>query len=257
VDSDVLTFFPSNDMFTTTTQQYATFFYLGTIAELGNTQRPIDVAYSLSATDKTYILDWMFKFAANAEPPNSFADETTLEAFEDTAGTNTSYKLFNRLQIKYLVNGSQFKAPPTLLEDDVLVGTTVDPIFGSLRPAQQGPAFDQQTTTGGNVFHQIVDGSPEAVAVSAFNALTSPLEWNDIGDRIDEGVPLDTGSPFPARYSVENQIYPTYYIYERESDGGFYLITTIPEASSPSDNFDLVPYYVTTPNGYAPFLLPH
>jgi hypothetical protein len=79
------------------------------------------------------------------------------------------------------------------------------------------------------------------------------LKWNDIGSRIDEGVPLDQGTPPITGYTVETQVYPTYYIYERASDNGFYLIKVIPQAATPVGNFNLDPY---PPNPHAPFLLP-
>lgn len=250
VDSDVLQYFPSNDIFTTVTQQGETIVYLGTLG-LGNTYQPLLTTTQLSATDKTYILDWMFKFTGNQAPPNSFPDENTLDVYKATEGTNTGYKLFNRLEISYFVNGTQFKASPQLLHNESLIGTTVDSVQGQLYPGQAGPNNDFGLVTDFNTFHQIVDGSPDAWAVAAFNTLMSPLKWNNIEDRIDEGVSLDQGTPPILGYTVETQVYPTCYIYERESDGGFYLINTIPQASTPSGNFNSNPY----PPGPAPYIL--
>jgi hypothetical protein len=253
VDSDVLTFFPTTGSPSSTAQKVLTASYLGTIS-LGSTVRPI-VAAPLSISDKVYILEWMFKYGGNSAPPNSFADEATLETFDNTP---TNYKLFNRLQIKYRINGSQFASPGAVItmsgttnRNDI--GATIDPVLGQQWPGQKGPANLSGTTTANTTYHQINDGSPDSWAVSAFNTLMYSLKWNDIGSRIDEGVPLDQGTPPITGYTVETQVYPTYYIYERASDNGFYLMEVIPQAATPVGNFNLDPY---PPNPHAPFLLP-
>lgn len=259
VDGDVLAYFPSNDIFSGLVQQTLTTAYLGEIAA-GQTQRPL--IGLLSSTDKIYILNWMFRFGGNAEPPHSFADESTLEAFNNV---KTNYKLFNRLQFKYLVNGSYFSGRPVFTLPSSIpktdIGNTVDPIWGSTIPAHPGtPGLEngELISPDNSTIHQINEGSPASPPVYAFNTLMSPLRWNDIGSRIDEGVPLDQGTPPVTGYTVENQVYPTYYIYERQSDGSFLLITTIPQASSPSGNFNSDPYCSIPPinQGPAPFLFP-
>jgi len=253
VDSDVLAYFPLSGPPSDTTQKVLTTAYLGTIAA-GSTNRPL--SGSLTSTDKTYILDWMFKNAANSAPPSSFADESTLEAFDNTP---TNYKLFNRLQFRYLVSGSQFAGAPAFTLPSSIpktdIGSTTDPIWGTTlppHPGQVGQVNGMHVATANNTFHQINEGSPDSLAVSAFNTLMAPLKWNDIGSRIDEGVLLDQGTPPVMGYTVETQVYPTYYIYERGSNGGFSLVNTIPQASSPSGNFNSNPY---PPSGTAPFLI--
>jgi hypothetical protein len=266
VDDDVVTFFPVTGSPSTTAQKLLTAAYLGTISTGLNDSTPLG-PNARTATDNTYIINWMFKYGGNPAPPNSFADEDALELFEDFP---TNFKLFNRLQIHYLINGPQFSSSsqfgseqynPRVTNDPRTeatdIGTTIDPVLGQQWPGQQGPENGWQKITGNKSFHQVNDGSPDAWAVSAFNNLMSPLLWNDIGSKIDEGIPLDQGTPPVTGYTVETQVYPTYYNYERASDNGFYLMKVIPQAATPSGNFNSAPYYVTTPTGSAPYTLPY
>jgi hypothetical protein len=264
VDLDVQTFFPISGSISTTAQKLLTAAYLGDLSSGDNTT---PTGGTLTSADSTYILNWMFKYGGNSAPPNSFANEDALEAFEDFP---TNFKLFNRLQIHYLINGPQFTSSsqfgseqynPRVTNDPRTeatdIGTTIDPVLGQQWPGQQGPENGWQKITGNKSFHQVNDGSPDGWAVAAFNTLMSPLLWNDIGSKIDEGIPLDQGTPPVTGYTVETQVYPTYYIYERASDNGFYLMKVIPQAATPSGNFNSSPYYVTTPTGSAPYTLPY
>jgi len=100
----------------------------------------------LSATDRNYILDWMFKYAANPDPAavlTTMPGFSTSADFMGTAGyidyaklaayiaVGTNYKLINHLQVKYRVNlsnTSQFNGMPVLLNGSQgLVGATINP----------------------------------------------------------------------------------------------------------------------------------
>ena len=80
------------------------------------------------------------------------------------------------------------------------------------------------------------DGSPDAIAVAAFNTLESPNIWSDIGSMFSEGP--TTGSS----YALAQQVYPTYFIYVRNSDGSFTQVDTKTQATNPSGNFSTTPY---------------
>jgi hypothetical protein len=244
VSTDVLLFLPENGEFDNLTQQVLTTSYLGTIAA-GNDGRPLAVSSPLSLADKTYIINWMFKYAANNPPPNSFANEQGLADYYNERG---GYKLFNRLQIKYLVNiaGDRFEGlGPTINRSNIAVGVTSNPIWGFGEAGRSGLHNGEVVIRNGNAMHQVNDGTPGAAPVSAFNTLAAPRAWNNIGSRIVQGVGLGTGK------EVAVQVYPTYYIYknlrkERE----------ILQAPNPLDNFNEQPYANEFPGGSAPFLVP-
>ena len=87
-----------------------------------------------SATDKTYALNWMFKYGGNRPPPSDFTDsngffsEQELDDFA-TRENHTLYKLVNHYQAKYRVGDDQKFKSGTLvhLKHDVNVGYTKDP----------------------------------------------------------------------------------------------------------------------------------
>jgi hypothetical protein len=251
VDSDVLSTFPVSGIFTSFLGKTRATSYLGDLA-IGNVIKPNTVGL-LNTTDATYILDWMFHFAPNPAPPSSFADEATLDMFINTA---TNFKLLNRLQAKWQESSGTFQSSPTQIKNGVpvAIGTTIDPVWGSawLHPGQAGSANKRIRITNNNTYSQMNDGTPDFLAVSAFNTLESPLKWSHIGSRVDVGIPLNQGTPPVIGYTVENQVYPTYNIYIRNSDGSFTQVNTIPQAASPSGNFSSSPYPPNLPNWVLP-----
>src|SRR6266581_8267292 len=74
------------------------------IATLSGFFKPIPGSFMEDA-DRTYLLNWLFKFAPNPPSPASFADEAAVYAF---TRNGHNYKLFNRFQIKYRTDGVKF-----------------------------------------------------------------------------------------------------------------------------------------------------
>jgi hypothetical protein len=206
----------------------------------------------MTTAEKNYILQWMFKYAANyypnLAPPNNFGSDDALDAFQ---GEPTNYKLFNRFQIKYVFNdaGTGFGDDPIKILDAAKVGVTLDPVRH-----QPDPGHSQQANGLLQVSHNTLDNltndaSPDSLAVRAFNTLQNPLYWSDIGSTIQFGPSLDPS------YSELVQVYPTYYIYERAADAGFYLNKVIPQAALPEENFSATPYYPPVRLGPARFII--
>jgi hypothetical protein len=77
----------------------------------------------------------------------------------------------------------------------------------------------------------------------------NPLKWNHIGSTISFGIDFDF------RFELLNQVYPTYFIYERLEDGKFELKEQRPQAPNPKDNFNSAPYDPPA-LGSAPFIIP-
>ena len=89
---------------------------------------------AFSAADKTYALNWMFKYAGNPAPPDDFTDSEgyfSQAEVEDFAARNdkTLYKLLNHYQARYLVGTDQKFKSGTLvhLKHKALIGNTKDP----------------------------------------------------------------------------------------------------------------------------------
>ena len=242
-NEDVLQFYPPGGMHNaSTTQKYLTLAHLGSIAA-GFANRPVPAYFDpithfpifrpLTVEDRIYILDWMFKYGSNpcSEqrcPPTSFPDESTLYAFQ--IAHKTSYKLFNRFQIKYRVENGKFKEIPIVEKRAAEIGVTIEPIFGEEAPGADGSNNDQFSNVDNAFVRLINDGNPESVAVSAFNTLTAPFEWNNIGSRIELGVDLGTTK------RIYTQVYPTYYIFDNRT-----RTQTIPQARAPIGNFTRSP----------------
>ncbi len=215
-------------------------------------QKLFGASILLGPADMTYILDWQFTFAANycnlnRCPVDSFSDYSSLDNY--TSGTyRDQYKLFNRMQIKYQKDGSNFKGgqPDQVLRRAVQIGVTHDPIFDIGLPGEGGPNNDAYRVRNSNESHHVNEGSPDFLAVLDFNTLAAPLKWNDIGSRIVESVALGTGK------QIVVQVYPTYNIYTNLTQQD----SPIPQAPAPIGNFNTNPYYISTPNGPAPFLIP-
>lgn len=193
----------------------------------------------LTAADKTYLLNWLFKYAANycpKCPPTSFSNNQDVENFRNRT---TSYKLINRLQIKYKASGGTFKGAPEIVRRANDIGVTNDPIFGREDRGDAGPANGRFQVFNSNVASRINDGTPTSIAVKAFNTLARPLKWSHIGSRIEQGVPYGTGN------RLFTQVYPTYWVFENLSQ-----TQTVPQAPAPIGNFSTNPY----PPGPAPFI---
>ena len=89
---------------------------------------------AFSAADKTYALNWMFKYAGNPAPPDDFTDNEgyfSQAEVDDFVATKhkTLYKLFNHYQARYLVGTDQKFKSGTLvhLKHKALIGNTKDP----------------------------------------------------------------------------------------------------------------------------------
>jgi uncharacterized repeat protein (TIGR01451 family) len=218
---------------------------------LPNGQR---ITVGLTPADSKYILFWLFKFAANSDPlkalpggdfwssRTSSTNETTVANF---VAVSTNYKLFNRFQVKYRVlpnvtdkfGQPVFNGAPVVLHQLTNVGTTQDP-FTSVFPdaGQHGPADAKIVPTGISKISLINDGSPAALPIRAFNALSAlgmgtGTFWENIGSRI-VFAPASNTSPV-----VVSQPYPTYYVFQNGI-----LVQTRPEAATPLGNFVPNPY---------------
>jgi hypothetical protein len=210
---------------------------------------------TLTAADRSYVLNWLFKFGSNTDPTTvipggdfrnsatSFTDDTKVANF---TADPTQFKLFNRFQVKFRVAGGAFNGSPIVLHQQTGIGTTHNPCgtvlgFLGLFPGQSGPANGPpQTTNVGNTrVSQINDGSPDAGAIRAFDTLTgkdlppgtTAVFWENIGTRISFSA---GGGPTA---SVVVQPYPTYYEYHNGT-----LVNTTPQAASPLGNFQTNPY---------------
>jgi len=209
---------------------------------------------TLTGVDRDYILLWMFKYAGNANPGTviaggDFRDATDSHEVESEIqaflGTPTNYKLFNRLQIRFLVGTNGFSGAPTILHAHTATGNTVNPcgavagflgVFGS----QTGPSDQTGLVTGNNTrVVGINDGSPDAGAIRAFNTLMgkdlpvgqTPLFWENIGSKIS--LHYDGTSSG----DIAVQPYPTYFVYVNGKP-----TTVIPQAWTPKAHFYMFPY---------------
>jgi hypothetical protein len=211
---------------------------------------------SLTPIDRSYVLNWVFKFGSNADPTtvipggnfrdpaSSGTDEGKVSGF---IGTTTNYKLYNRFQIKYRVAaGGGFNGAPTILHQDTRIGTTKNPcgsVLGLLGTfdGQSGPnnGPPPASPAGGTRVTLINDGSPDSGAIRAFNTLTgkdlppgtTAVFWENIGTKISFSVGNGTAP------TVVLQPYPTYYEYRNGT-----LVSTRPQAPSPLGNFATNPY---------------
>jgi Glucodextranase, domain B/Carboxypeptidase regulatory-like domain len=210
---------------------------------------------TLTPADRSYVLNWLFKFAGNTDPSTviaggdfrnsatSFTDDNKVSTF---LADPTNFKLFNRFQVKFRVSGGTFNGSPTVLRQQTGIGTTHNPCgtvlgFLGLFPGQSGPANGppQVTSPGNDRVSLINDGSPDSGAIRAFDTLTgkdlpagtTAVFWENIGTRIGF-----TASGGPTA-SVVVQPYPTYYEYHNGT-----LVKTTPQAATPLGNFLTNPY---------------
>lgn len=228
----------------------------------------------LTAAERTYLLNWMFKYGANTDPRlaipgNDFRDPantgTSNNEVANFLSTSTNYKLFNRLQIRYRLIGSNFNGTPVILQQSVAVGTTVDPLGVPpyVHEGQIGPSMTMNAPfVTANRVSSIVDGSPVAAAVRAQNTLTgvgvpNPVFWENIGNKITFSASGSAGGLFTLP-DIASANYPTHNVYV---NGSFKLPMTIIQAPSPMGQFFARPYPFgpggrdgdgsSAPNGYA------
>jgi hypothetical protein len=242
VSWDVLKFFPFGGFLVAPdpVQQVATLAYLLDLST-GNPSRPLVMTDLLTITDRHYILNWNFEYAANKTPPDSFASVADMANFEDL-DSKRRYKLFNWFQLKYTVDAKGAIAVAKYIHHRQGIGVTVDPVAGFDDSGVDGPwnggiFYEDSYTT----VHHVNDGTPAGLAVSMFNTLMTPLSWSDIGSKIAEGP------KYGESYDIATQVYPTYYIYEKLIRNA---AKTKYQAADPSQNFSLNPY----PPGPAPFI---
>ena len=185
----------------------------------------------LNWAERTYLLDWLFKFSANTSPTTilkgdlrnvagTAIDYTKVAAF---VGTSTNYKLYNRLQIRYVPgpNGN-FAGAPVVLQQATSIGTTASPLtlpppLPAFFPGQKGPANSAAASVvHNNRVSSIVDGSPDKDGVEVFNTLTkfigtTPVYWGDIGDKITFHSAGTLGYYTDPDFTPAD--YPSFYVY--------------------------------------------
>jgi len=163
-----------------------------------------------SATDKTYALNWMFKYAGNLAPPSAFTDsdgffsQQTLDDFA-TETNHTRYKLINHYQAKYRIGDDQKFKPGTLvhLKHYVNIGYTKDPsryyeVGGIIAwigkwvnsypadgafPGTAGPNNSRNPVTKETESKLCNEGRPDQKALDAFMQLTGKDQgqiWSSI-----------------------------------------------------------------------------
>jgi hypothetical protein len=212
---------------------------------------PGDPSAATKDANRTYLLNWMFKYGGNVDPSTripggDFRDSTDSYIASQEISTyvngSTDYKLFNRFQVRYTVSTNGYLISPVhILQTERWIGNTTNPLAGcpmTLNPApgQIGPNNSKVDTTNQSTW-QVNEGSPDAQAILAFNTLmgnndvpADPHYWESIGSRI-----RFISSAITPLISV--QVYPTYYEYR---NGRF--VNVYPQASSPSGAFTLYPY---------------
>ena len=251
IDLSVSQIFPSEgyDPGVGDPSRLATLLYLGKLAHLFQFSdlipRPDD-SCCLNSAEREWILNWMFKYAANSCerdecPPMSFESNSDLDQF--TVNRKRSYKLLNRLQIKFRVDDGKFLEAPTVLQKEAEIGVTSDPVMHFDSPGRAGPNNRVMRVLTA-LIDNINDGTPEADAVLVFNRLAvdildTPVIWNNIGSRIEMGVLHGTGR------EIFLQVYPTFSIFDNLNRKA-----VRPQAPRPIDNFNSTPY----PPGPAPFI---
>lgn len=213
---------------------------------------------TLTPVDRTYILNWAFMYGGNTNPllvlpGGNFLLADGIIGYSKVnlfANTPTNYKMFNHLQIRYLLSPSGgFKGTPHAIRSGARIGTTVSPCDGSLWAGQAAALNGWKGVNPGNSrFSQINDGSPDALAVMAINVLTgknlgpgaTPVFWEDIGSCIRFTASAAT-TPI-----VAVQPYPTYIEFWNGVP-----VATYPQAPAPIGNFATNPH----PFGTVPCLL--
>lgn len=217
---------------------------------------------AFSAADRTYALHWMFRYAGNLSPPAGFSRELTIgtqsiKAVDDGVFTafaleanNTRYKLLNRSQVKYLVDGQQNIVATSVVPVPgvgwAALGNTKDPTRLYEAPGTWFaevffgyPASGAFPAVGGSnngalvkearLVKQLNEGRPNQEALNAFINLVGHdqgMIWSSIAFFSDLAHFSDTVStltgnnltrdPRPTYFSaarLNTQVYPTYWFY--------------------------------------------
>lgn len=244
-----------------------------TIGDLGFFRGANGMLPGLSLADRAYMLNWLFKYAGSKSPtaltggdfqgPDGLTSEEKVNNF--IANHTTSYKVLNRLRIRYRVSadGFSFKEDPVIEKSASVygartVGLTKNPCgavlgFGDIFETQQGFA-DMKTVKDEENFGQISDGSPDALAINAFNTLTgkdlpsgqTPVFWEDVGSQI--AFPVQFGE----RGKFILQPFPTFFMFRNGE-----LIDVREQAARPIDHFYPNPYpFGTVPCGHFELTVP-
>jgi hypothetical protein len=205
--------------------------------------------HELSPSERAYILYWMFRFSSNPNPSDvipggQFLDAAGIASDEvkvaNFLAQGSNYKLFNRFQVRWRIGSDPTKfliTPIATRPKTAAVGATVDPCHSPLPPPQpqSGPANQSSIATSSQI-SMVNDGSPDEIAVRAFNTLSgrnvaSPVFWENIGSRI-------TFAPTGAFSGLQvMQPYPSYNIYVNGTYTG-----TRAQASDPFQQFVVNPY---------------
>ncbi len=202
--------------------------------------------------DRKYILNWLFKYAANINPqfftgPLGFRDATDTyidyDVLDSYLADPHSYKVFNHFQVKFLTDGNTFDGDPVVLREQTAVGITTNPcgsvagFFGEFAGQEaflNGPPA--VTSTANHRISLINDGSPDAGIIKAFNTLMGngvviPKFWEDIGSQI--AFRVDGGAQGLQVY----QPYPTYFQYRNGT-----LVAIVTQHPQPYGNFQSNPH---------------
>ena len=237
VDSNILTAMPPTGVVTNISHCTARIAWLseGLVSVPGPPPAiPSPTDPLLAPKDRDYLLQWLFHFGQDnfaptfGPPPSDFRTSNVIDQqkVQQFFVQTTKYKVFAQLQIRYLVDlpGQRFKEPPIFLRWPTAVGETRNPCgfspiippFVDPIPAQTGPATTPLPVISpqSKRVSLIVDGSPDAPAVRAFDTLmgVGVLEsqfWENVGARItfqwNGGTsPELVYSPFPSFYVYRN-----------------------------------------------------
>ncbi len=209
---------------------------------------PDDIPMEVSSTappvnnlNRTYMLHWLFKFAANPDPATLIPGGDFRDAgdnhmsdseFDAYVADSTKYKLINRFQVRYLVGSSAFKNTPVVVQTKHVIGDTSDPLGTFfVFPGQTGPNNHKLANTDQSIWH-VNEGSPDQEAIIMFNTLMgnavpgNPKFWESIGSRIR--FRYDGGTD-PV---ISVQVYPTYSEYRNGR-----LVSTHVQAPTPQGVF--------------------
>jgi hypothetical protein len=164
---------------------------------------------AFSPTDKTYALNWMFKYGGNKpEPPSNFTDANgffSQQKVDDFANTHdhTLYKLLNHYQVRYLVSQDHKFKPDSLVhrKKQALIGHTKDPtrlyeISGIIDMfIQAGASFEGYPSNGA------FPGMPRA------NNTGSPVVSDTTSRFSNEGTPDQKGLDAEKKLTGQDQGY--------------------------------------------------
>ena len=209
IHESVIEYFPPNGFGNILGEQnLITAAYLGQVG-LNITSRPGGILNGfLTQVEKTYILNWLFKGGANPTPPASFAAKANIENFRENKIYN--YKLFNRIQMKYVLNTSGQAEQITLIEEKAKLGKSRDPVLFGIAGLSEVEGENHGDTETADPSSIRSEGSPNSLTVDVFNVLASPGVWSHIGVTIMQGTSFGGGTG----KSVDTTNFPTFNIYD-------------------------------------------